>query len=136
MRKLLVALSLLFMTQATSVSAAPEASGRMAPMDYVCTVLSLDCTGMAAPTIIYTKLLKGFRLYGVYVRGENRIFVAPGAPAKTVVHEYTHYVLDKLHLTRDRCFSEEMARKVADKWAGDTYDDSWRLQYRCIKTSK
>lgn len=99
--------------------------------DYVCRTLELDCRGIPAPTIIYTGLMSALGLHGAYMPGDRFIFIDPSAPAHTVVHEMTHYILWETGVVEDRCLSEEVARRVHHVYEGTTYDDSWRKRYQC-----
>lgn len=102
----------------------------IAPMDYACTVLEVDCTEFKQPSIIYTNVMEALGLWGAYAYGEDFVLIDHDAPAATVVHEVTHYVLWNVGM-RDRCISEEAARRVHHKWEGTPYDDSWRNLYQC-----
>ena len=99
---------------------------------YVCEAMTKEnprwnCEGLQPPTVVVTKLLQIAKVAGMYVAGESYVFVSPEGPhpEQTIVHEITHYVAWYNGVT-DRCFSEALARKVAN----DTYTD-WRGRYGC-----
>lgn len=102
--------------------------------------MSVDCKGLAQPIVIRTKIMGAFGLHGAHYPGEPFVFIDPDAPAKTYAHEAAHFLMTRLNMlqSRDRktrCANEEMARKVADRWAGDEPDDSWKPQYGCTPKS-
>jgi len=103
----------------------------MAPLEFACAFLEVDCRGIERPSIIYTDLMGAMGLYGAYFHGENFVFVDFDAPAHTVVHEVTHYMLYEAGNVASRCVSEEAARRVHHAWSGTEYNDEWRKRYEC-----
>lgn len=104
--------------------------------EFVCEQVSnifpeASCEGLDAPIVITSRLIDELSwgsLNGAYMPGEPYIFVNPVGtnPAKTRVHETTHYVLDRLGLVTDRCEHEGIARFVAGQ---DT--EEWKIRYGC-----
>jgi len=114
-----------------------SSNARLKAFDETCAIMRINCAGINKPIVIYTNLMGEFRLWGAYVHGEPFLFIDPDAPVDTYVHELTHYLLWEVGLFRkDRCMSEEMARRVAAIWMGEAYEDDWRRQYRCTKANQ
>ena len=101
------------------------------PLEFACDYLSIDCTDISPPTIIYTDLMGAMGLYGAYFPGEDFVFVDTTAPGHTVVHEVTHYMLYEAGFRISNCVSEEAARRVHHAWDGTEYNDKWRVRYGC-----
>ena len=132
MKVIATVVALAILASVTNTSA--EAS-RPSEWDETCAIMQIDCTGIQKPIVIYTNLMGVWGLYGAYYHGEPFLFIDPDAPPETYVHELTHYLLWNLGLFRggkaDSCSSEELARRVAAIWAGEEYNDKWRLRYGC-----
>ena len=100
-------------------------------MDAACDVLPISCEGIEPPTIVVTAFLTQMGLHGLYVHGEDQIFVSTQAPPETILHETVHYVLYEAGLRFSRCDGEMVARQATAKWLKEDYDDSWRRRYGC-----
>jgi len=101
-------------------------------MKFACDYLEIDCTGIERPSVIVTKLMGAFGVYGAYYGGEKTVFLDPDAPDHTYIHELTHYLLWEVSNGAVKgCASEEAARRVHHAWEGTEYDDSWRGRYGC-----
>lgn len=126
--KLWIGLALLL----TTITSAEETMVP-SPLEFACEWLDLDCTGIEQPTVVYTNIMGDMGLYGAYFPGESIVVIDPHAPAHTVVHEVTHYVLHEAGFTDlDRCLSEEVARRVGDAWAKQAYTTGWKKKYGCV----
>lgn len=101
------------------------------PLEFACDYLDIDCRGIDMPTVVYTDLMGAMGLNGAYFPGEAVVFIDNDAPAHTVVHEVTHYVLYEAAQFVGMCVSEEAARRVHHAWEGTEYNDKWRAQYGC-----
>ena len=126
LKKLLLVLILL-----VGCAATPKSLPTPTDFDYVCEQvenIGYSCDGIEAPLVVYTKLTRALRAYGVYVLGESYVFVDPEGDHVqiTVYHEIAHYVL-WFNGVKDRCRSEELARFIA----GQTGE--WRTLYGCTK---
>jgi len=103
---------------------------KLTPQAFACEYLEIDCTGIKPANVVYTGLMGYMGLYGMYIPEEDLILIDLEAPAHTLVHEVTHHVLWHAGL-RNRCLSEEAARRVHHEWEGTPYNDDWRVQYGC-----
>lgn len=136
MKKLLLGVLLLFCC--TNLLADTERHRRENPKDlmgWACDYLSVNCKGLEPPQVIYTDIMGAMGLYGAYYPGEGVVWVDWDAPAHTVIHEITHYMLYEAGIPLSRCTSEEAARRVHHAWQGTKYNDKWRAGYGCVRSS-
>jgi hypothetical protein len=126
-----VLLGLLLFVACPSVSAGQEEELPPTPLQFACDFLEIDCEGITMPMIIYTDIMGELGYYGAYMPGEHIVFIDPQAPAATVVHEVTHYMLWAAGARVSRCTSEEAARRVHHAWEGTEYNEEWRQRYGC-----
>lgn len=128
-----VALLSLLLLLGSSTSAQRVEEVRLAtPLEVVCSIVAVDCTGWDEPIVVISHIVPSY-YQGMYYRGEPYIFISPNALNRdaTIVHETTHYVLDKLFPGIGKCDSEEYARRVTAIYVGEEYNEDWRKQYGC-----
>lgn len=126
----------LLVIAASCVAMAPDEP--QTDLEYVCEQVQniypeADCTGLEPPVVVVSSLVDDLswgQLNGAYYPGESYIFINPNGthPAKTIIHEMTHYVLDKLKILTmdDRCEHEAVARFVAGQDS-----EAWKGRYGC-----
>lgn len=135
MKKLAIVVGTLLLMACATLSDKPR---ELTAQEMICAETKWEgCMDVPAPIVVVTKLLSPL-YWGVYVRGEPYIFVSPNLVGtaqfkRTEVHETVHYLADKLGLERDRCKSEELARRITAKIFNREYKDNWRAKYRCAK---
>lgn len=133
MLKKFIAVIFLLAGCATVVSDATRPTPQTS-FEYVCeriVELEYSCEGLDEPIIVYSKIPQALRAYGVYVPGEQYVFVDPSGArvGVTEIHEVAHYVL-YFNGVRDRCVSEQLARFIAGQ------DTPWRARYGCERNTE
>lgn len=131
MKKIVLALIAACMTSGPAYGFEENVPTNISPLDYACRTLEIDCTGIKMPIVVYTDIMGAMGLHGAYMPGDNMVFIDPDAPAHTLVHEVTHYMLYESGFRMGRCTSEEAARRVHHSWEGTPYSDLWRGRYGC-----
>lgn len=132
MKKLMALAALLF-----AVGCAPTPP---TPWEFACAAvdeelgeLTHPCADLEKPTVVISKIVSP-SYHGVYYLGEPYVFVNSRTNLKLAaveVHETVHYILWEAGLERNRCHSEELARKIEAKWSGTGYSEEWRELYMC-----
>lgn len=109
-----------------------------AVFEYVCNYAYVfygaSCEAIEPPFVVISRIVQ-YPYYGVRYLDEPIVFVNPSVSAEMqeaiTVHETMHYVLDFGGGRKDRCQSEEAARRVTALWMSQPYSSAWRTTYRC-----
>lgn len=146
----LIVLASLFITMSTGaveLIVAPAHPKLNVALQDACLLLSADCKGLEAPTLIFDDT--GNNAHGFYVRGSRTIFISSvclnGMSDQVkceavIAHELAHYILWFARGITDHCESEALAWDVYNAFVMqkkrlDLVRENWKESYpQCVKS--
>ncbi len=140
--KKLALLALLLVGCATPIrNAPPPPTPLQVACEYVEASYPSACEGLAEPIYVRSWIVDDHilsvvgNLRGLHYGKEPYVFVRPDlSPRDTrrvLIHETVHYIVSHAEIELTRCENEEFARQVDNAWAGEEYNDNWKVWYAC-----